>query len=147
MVKLAYHVATKLQNDGNRVGTLGGRVQKELWSAIWRLKLPNKIKIFGWRACHAILPTAENLTRRKVTSESNCPLCLREVETTVHALRDCAVVQDVWAGSFRKLQKWADKHEAADGRTVGVPNVGWNGSILGSSMDHMESGELCGAWW
>ena len=105
-VKSAYHVATKLLNDGNRVGTSGGCAQKELWSAIWTLKLPNKIKIFGWRAGHATLPTAENLTRRKVTSESNCPLCLREVETTVHALWDCTAVQDVWAGSIIKLQKW-----------------------------------------
>ena len=83
-----------------------GCAQTELWSAIWRLKLPNKIKIFGWWACHAILPTVENLTRRKVTLDSNYPLRLREVETTVYALWDCAAVQDVWASSIRKLQKW-----------------------------------------
>ena len=92
MVKSAYHVARRILNDGNWVGTSGGCAQKELWSAIWRLKLQNKIKIFGWQACHAILPIAKNLTRKKVTSESNCPLCLRKVETTVHALWDCAMV-------------------------------------------------------
>ena len=80
-------------------------MQKELWSAIWKLKLPNKIKIFGWWACHDILPIAVNLTRRKVTSENNCPLCMRELESTVHALWGYAVVQDIWAGNIRKLQK------------------------------------------
>ena len=72
-VKSTYHVATKLLNDGNRVGTSGGCVQKELWSAIWKLKLPNKIKIFRRQACHAILPTAENLTRRKLLQKVIAP--------------------------------------------------------------------------
>ena len=94
-VKLAYHVARKLLTDGNRVGTLGGCAQRKLWTTIWKLTLPNKIKICGWRACHAILPTTENLTKRKVVLERNCPLCMREVETTVHALWDCVVVQDI----------------------------------------------------
>ena len=102
-VKLAYHVARRLLNDGDRVGTSGGCAHKELWFAIWRLKLSKKIKIFGWWACNAILPIAENLTTRKIISESNCPLFLREVETTIHALWDCAAVQDVWAGNIKKL--------------------------------------------
>ena len=88
-------MARKLLTDGNRVGTLGGCAQRKLWTAIWKLTLPNKIKICGWRACHAILHTAENLTKRKVVLERNCPLCMREVETTVHALWDCAMVQDI----------------------------------------------------
>ena len=32
---------------------------------------------------------------------------MREVETTVDALWDCVVVQDIWVGSIRKLQKWS----------------------------------------
>ena len=65
-VKSAYHVA---RNLGNRTGTSGGCVEWKIWAAIWKLKLPNKIKIFGWRACHEILPTAGNLSRRKVVQE------------------------------------------------------------------------------
>ena len=106
-VKSAYHVARKLLIDGNQVGTSKGCAERKMWTAIWKLKLPNKIKIFGWWVCHAILSTAVNLTRRKVILESNCPLCMRELETTVHALWDCAAVQDIWAGSVRKLQKWS----------------------------------------
>ena len=32
-------------------------------------------------------------------------ICTGEVETTTHALWECATVQDVWAGSISKLQK------------------------------------------
>ena len=62
-VKSAYHVA---RNLGKRTGTSRGCIERKIWTAIWKLKLPNKIKIFRWRAYHDILPTAGNLTRRKV---------------------------------------------------------------------------------
>ena len=75
--------------------------------------MPKKIKVFGWRACQNILPTRANLRRRKVMDEDVCMLCSREAETGVHALWDCAVARDVWAGSLVRLQKWS----------VGQPDV------------------------
>ena len=66
----------------------------------------------GWAlwACGKIqatltLPTAVNLTRRKVLNDDKCSVCTREPESTIHALWDCAAVRDIWAGSSRKLQK------------------------------------------
>ena len=47
-----------------------------------------------------------NLTRRRVIHEDKCSLCTREPESTIHALWDCVVAQDIWAGSVRKLQKY-----------------------------------------
>ena len=43
--------------------------------------------------------------RRKIIEEDVCLLCSREFETRVHALWDCAVAKDVWAGSWARLQK------------------------------------------
>ena len=43
--------------------------------------------------------------RRKIIHEDVCLLCSRKFETGVHALWDCAVAKDVWAGSCRRLQK------------------------------------------
>ena len=43
-----------------------------IWSAIWKLNVPGKIKHFLWRACTNSLPTKTNLLRRKVISESLC---------------------------------------------------------------------------
>ena len=45
------------------------------------------------------------MSRRRIKTKDKCQLCTREVETTTHALWECAAVQDVWASSILKLQK------------------------------------------
>ena len=105
IVMSAYHVARRLLTDENRIGTSRGCAAKNVWAAIWKLQLPNKIKVFGWRACHEILPTTMNLTRRRIINDDKCSICTRETESTIHALWDCAAAQDIWVGSARKLQK------------------------------------------
>jgi hypothetical protein len=69
-----------------------------LWKEIWKLNLPNVEKHFIWRACHDILPTRENLFRRKVLMKQDCPLCELEAETTCHFLWSCPSTRDVWGG-------------------------------------------------
>ena len=85
-VKSAYHVARRLLTDANRGGTSMEGDAKNIWSAIWKLRLPNKVKVFAWRASHEILPTAVNLTIRKVIHDDKCLICTRELESTIHAL-------------------------------------------------------------
>ena len=75
------------------------------WSTLWKLHIPNKLKIFGWRVCHDILPTRENLARKTIIKDRTCQLCTRGDESALHVLWECSVAQDVWAGSIRKLQK------------------------------------------
>ena len=43
--------------------------------------------------------------RRRVLTDDKCPICLRESENTIHAIWECAVVQDIWGRSCQKLQK------------------------------------------
>ena len=76
-----------------------------MWSTLWKLHIPNKLKIFGWRVCHDILPTRENLVRKTIIEDRTYQLCTRGDETALHALWECSVAQDVWAGSIKKLQK------------------------------------------
>lgn len=66
----------------------------------------NKIKIFGWRACQNILPTRDNLARRKIIEDDKCLLCTRCVESRIHVLWECGVEQDIWVGSLVKLQRY-----------------------------------------
>ena len=89
-VKSAYHVARRLLNDENWVGTSRGYTAKNVWATIWKLWLPNKIKLFGWRDYYEILPIAANLTRRRIINDDKCSICTRETESTIHALWDCA---------------------------------------------------------
>ena len=105
LVKSAYKVARRIRGEGSRVESSGGCVGKLVWPVLWKLCIPNKIKIFGWRACNDILPTKYNLVKRKIITDDKCHICTREVESVTHALWGCAAVQDVWAGSISKLQK------------------------------------------
>ena len=83
------------------MGAVGGRV----WKVLWKLKVPNKIKVFGWRACCNILPTRVNLTRKQIIEDNKCEACKAELEIVVHALWNCGAAQDIWAGCSVRLQK------------------------------------------
>ena len=97
-------MARRIQGE-DRAESSASSAGKKIWQALWNLKIPNKIKVFGWRACTDILPTRANLVWRRVIFDDKCPICLREFETTIHAIWECAAVQDIWTGSCRKLQK------------------------------------------
>jgi len=68
---------------------------KEFWKFIWRLKVPNKIQNFTWRACRNILPTKANLFRRKITTDNICEVCGNFEETTAHVLWHCHHAKEV----------------------------------------------------
>jgi hypothetical protein len=104
-VKSAYHLANEIGN----LNTLEASTQRDnsvMWKTMWKLRLPNAAKNFFWRACHNLLPTKDNLLRRKVVKEPLCPICEREPETVVHALWSCPTVSDVWGSSHRLFQKY-----------------------------------------
>lgn len=56
------------------------------WNMIWKLEIPAKIKIFFWRAAKNILPTAENLWKKKVKQDPWCQRCGCKGENVFHAL-------------------------------------------------------------
>ena len=90
IVKLAYRVAQQVLKVGKGAESSNGGYGNQVWAALWKLKIPNKIKVFGWRACHDILLTRLNLTKRRIISDNMCPICCRCPESTIHALRECA---------------------------------------------------------
>ena len=65
------------------------------WNAIWKLDLPEKLKIFIWRAAKNLLPTAENLWKRKVIPNPTCQRCNLGVETGFHALIECKAARKI----------------------------------------------------
>ncbi|KAH9685373.1 reverse transcriptase domain-containing protein [Citrus sinensis] len=67
-----------------------------LWKIPWMLDLPEKVKIFMWRALKNILPTAENLWKRKSLQEPICQMCKLQVETVSHVLVECKAARKIW---------------------------------------------------
>ena len=104
-VKSGYHVAKQSLKNEDWAECSSGPKGSQVWSKLWKLRVPNKIKVFGWRACHNILPTHDNLVLRRILEDDGCILCSRMAETGIHALSECAVAKGVWSGSMIKLQK------------------------------------------
>ena len=77
------------------------RSEQDLFSKrIWRLCVPNKIKLFLWRVCSNALPTKENLKRRKILDNAKCSACLLAQESTFHAIWSCELLHQIWTPCF-----------------------------------------------
>ncbi|KAF5454504.1 hypothetical protein F2P56_024162 [Juglans regia] len=44
---------------------------RKLWKAIWKMKLPPKIRVFAWKAVKGVLPTKDNLRKKHVDDFSS----------------------------------------------------------------------------
>lgn len=62
---------------------------------IWELKTLSRIKTFLWMCSHGSIGVKECLVRRGVVEEDMCPICQKESESIVHALRDCQRVKGI----------------------------------------------------
>ncbi|XP_042964737.1 uncharacterized protein LOC122298961 [Carya illinoinensis] len=48
------------------------RSQQNLWKALWKMPVPNKIKVFAWRACMDSLPSKAKLMQKQVLKDACC---------------------------------------------------------------------------
>ena len=85
-VKSAYKLARALLKKEDWAEPSSGSGGSRVWPAIWKLQITNKIKVFGWRACHDILPTRRNLKKKRILVDESCPFCARFQESTIHVL-------------------------------------------------------------
>ena len=100
-----YHLARQILRSEKWAECSSGCSGSEVYVRLWRLIVPNKIKVFGWRVCQDILPTRVNLARMKNLEDAFCEVCKTALETGIHVLWECPVAQDVWSGSLVRLQK------------------------------------------
>ncbi|XP_035543600.1 uncharacterized protein LOC118347684 [Juglans regia] len=73
------------------------------------MEVPGGYKHFVWNALNNVLPTKNNLLKRKVTEDSLCPVCKREEKDVKHALWCCLAVADVWAEAESPVRKWRNQ--------------------------------------
>lgn len=66
------------------------------WSAVWRLNIPPKIRVFWWRVMHNSLPSKSELKRRHVEKGSFCEMCGDQDESLYHVFFLCPVAKRFW---------------------------------------------------
>ena len=84
-VKSAYQVVLRLAHQHSGESSHNWSNEK-VWKHIWTLNVTPKVRNFLWRACLNILPTRENLQRRKVAMDSLCEFCKQQPESVCHVL-------------------------------------------------------------
>nr|POE97565.1 putative ribonuclease h protein [Quercus suber] len=94
-VKSAYQI---LANEAlsTQAGSSNPEASKILWSGIWKLKVPNKVKQFMWRASNESLPTKFNLCARHVLPDNRCSLCEECPKDVIHCLWLCDHAKCIW---------------------------------------------------
>ena len=68
----------------------------KLWSVLWSLKVPPKVRSFLWRANSGCLPTRFQLLLKGIQLNSKCPLCGAAPETILHILVYCEFAKACW---------------------------------------------------
>ncbi|XP_075664873.1 uncharacterized protein LOC142634467 [Castanea sativa] len=101
-VKTGYQLLYELENSED-ASSSNSALTKAFWNRIWKLNLPNKMRLFCWRACSEALPTLQNLHHRKVIDSLICSTCGELEETTLHPLWDCTAIQSTKASLKQPL--------------------------------------------
>ncbi|KAF9625939.1 hypothetical protein IFM89_027807 [Coptis chinensis] len=74
------------------------REKLHLFTKIWKLNLPQKIRFFMWQFTHQLLPTADLLCDRGFHVDTVCSLCLAAEESPQHIFLQCPFARAVWLG-------------------------------------------------
>uniref|UniRef100_A0A2N9HMH7 Reverse transcriptase zinc-binding domain-containing protein n=1 Tax=Fagus sylvatica TaxID=28930 RepID=A0A2N9HMH7_FAGSY len=74
------------------------------WSALWKLKIHDHLKMLIWRIASGILPTKQNLVQRLGFGDSKCPLCQTEDESLEHLFFKCSLSRAIWFGACEAIQ-------------------------------------------
>lgn len=66
------------------------------WNAIWKLKLPSRIKVFLWLSRHERIMTNKQRMKRGFATCDKCWCCKDVSEDIEHTLRRCPAADEVW---------------------------------------------------
>ncbi|KAK6163630.1 hypothetical protein DH2020_000494 [Rehmannia glutinosa] len=108
-VKTGYHLAKRhyyFKTEELRGGGSSGSHDKPPWLFIWSSNIPKKIKLTVWRLATNSLPLRQNLRRKKIITDTLCPLCDQDEETAIHWAIDCDFATQCWALSNLPHSAW-----------------------------------------
>jgi len=66
------------------------------WKGLWKMKCPQKSKIFMWATLNSQIPTWEVLIKHLIEGPGRCPLCKNSNESTLHILITHPFTIKVW---------------------------------------------------
>jgi hypothetical protein len=88
--KSAYHGQWKKKFRARIATNQGsGTSNRQVWKNLWKLQVPGKIKIFGWRTLRGFLPCKSILANRHVIPDGGCPICHNGAEDIKHLVFTC----------------------------------------------------------
>ncbi|KAL0283948.1 UNVERIFIED_CONTAM: hypothetical protein Sangu_2857400 [Sesamum angustifolium] len=90
-VRSAYHLAWSMRQVGASPSA------PRSWSFLWAAKVPPKVRLLAWKACHNSLPTSQNLQQRMRSLLAGCPMCDEGCEDVIHVLFLCHFARQCWA--------------------------------------------------
>jgi hypothetical protein len=84
--------------------TESSTTEKDMWNALWKLKVVPKVRVFWWRVLRGILPDECTLKRRHIAEISRCNICLAGDEDLMHAMITCSHARTFWD----EARRWLD---------------------------------------
>jgi hypothetical protein len=81
----------------NGTATTSDQEQDERnWTALWKVQIPSKLRVFLWRLVKQSIPTADVRHHHNMSPDSACSLC-GVVDSWHHSLLECTMSKCVWA--------------------------------------------------
>lgn len=101
-IKSAYQVTNEwtVATSIHLSGSLSAAGPLPLWTALWNVNVPRKVRVYFWRICRNIVLTKSNLASKHIANDMLCPLCNSQGESTSHIIYDCHFARCAWLSSF-----------------------------------------------
>lgn len=119
-VRSAYQMLTRDEEERPNM--------EKFFTRVWRLLVPERVRVFLWLATHQVLMTNVERRKRHLSDSGLCQVCKSGEETILHILRDCPAMEGIWRRlvprgrlqSFfaKSLLEWLH-HNMGDERVIG----------------------------
>ncbi|XP_026379656.1 uncharacterized protein LOC113274493 [Papaver somniferum] len=113
----------------------------QVWKALWKVKLPHKVKLFAWKCIRDIVPTRDKLSKYKPNIELHCSLCNHPNESVNYMLLECPYARSVWLSLNTNVGNIMFQHGSLKNWVISWFSAG-NNLIFGSGITRKEINEL-----